>query len=158
MDLDDPNFERTPYVEFLAYGRSKTANALFAVAFDARWKNRGIRAAAVHPGGIATELGRHLSPEDLQALIDRTNAERQEGEPEFRWKTIPQGAATSLWAAVRAEADAVGGKYCEDCHVAELRDGEAAIARGGVRSYAIDPARAEALWAKSEEMVGERFD
>jgi NAD(P)-dependent dehydrogenase (short-subunit alcohol dehydrogenase family) len=156
VDLDDPNFETTPYEPFVAYGRSKTANVLFAVEFDRRHKARGVRAAAVHPGGIATELGRHLSPDAMQALVDNLNAQREAGAPAFEFKSIPQGAATSVWAAAVAEADAVGGKYCEDCHVAGLTE-TGDMMSGGVRGYALDGARAKALWAKSEAMVGERF-
>ncbi len=159
VDLDDPNFERTPHTPFGAYGRSKTANVLFAVEFDRRHKSEGIRATAVHPGGIQTELGRHMPPELIQAMIknieDAAKAAGGASAPSFRWKTIPQGAATSVWAGFVAPADAVGGKYCEDCHVAELQDNP--NARSGVRAYALDPERAKALWAKSEEMVGERF-
>jgi len=97
VDLDDPNFERTPYGEFVAYGRSKTANILFAVEFDRRHEAQGIRATAVHPGGIQTELGRYMTPEVRQQLIDRINAANAAaGAPAFSWKTIPQGAATSV--------------------------------------------------------------
>jgi NAD(P)-dependent dehydrogenase (short-subunit alcohol dehydrogenase family) len=156
VDLDDPNFEHTAYTEFGAYGRSKTANILFAVEFDRRHKARGIRAAAVHPGGIQTELGRHLNPGVLQQLIDQVNATNAAaGHAPFEWKTIPQGAATSVWAGIVASADEVGGFYCEDCHVAERVEG--VELRAGVRGYALDPERAKALWAKSEAMVGERF-
>jgi NAD(P)-dependent dehydrogenase (short-subunit alcohol dehydrogenase family) len=156
VDLDDPGFETTPYEPFLAYGRSKTANVLFAVEFDRRHKARGVRAAAVHPGGIATELGRHLAPDAMQALVDNLNAQREAGAPAFEFKSIPQGAATSVWAAAVAPADEVGGKYCEDCHVAEITEGGGTMT-GGVRGYALDGERAKALWAKSEEMVAERF-
>jgi NAD(P)-dependent dehydrogenase (short-subunit alcohol dehydrogenase family) len=155
VDLDDPNFERTPYTEFGAYGRSKTANILFAVEFDRRHKAQGIRAAAVHPGGIRTELGRYMTPEATQQMIDSINRSQPASAGPFAWKTIPQGAATSVWAAVVAPADLVGGLYCEDCHVAEPNNDPAS--RGGVRAYALDPERARALWAKSEDMVGERF-
>ncbi|WP_442580416.1 SDR family NAD(P)-dependent oxidoreductase [Mesorhizobium sp. ASY16-5R] len=156
VDLDDPNFERTPYAEFVAYGRSKTANVLFAVEFDRRHKASGIRATAVHPGGIKTELSRHMTQAATEALIRSINeAQQAAGQPPFTYKTIPQGAATSVWAAVVAAADEVGGHYCEDCHVAAIEDAEGI--RGGVRPYALDPDRASALWAKSEEMVGERF-
>ncbi|WP_454886829.1 SDR family NAD(P)-dependent oxidoreductase [Sphingomonas oryzagri] len=151
VDLGDPNFETSEYTPFGAYGRSKTANILFAVEFDRRHRERGVRATAVHPGGIQTELGRHMSEGELQALIDQIN---QSGQS-FSWKTIPQGAATSVWAGFVADKDEVGGRYCEDCHVAELSEGEGI--REGVQAYAIDPANAGALWAKSEEMVGERF-
>jgi NAD(P)-dependent dehydrogenase (short-subunit alcohol dehydrogenase family) len=156
VDLDDPNFERTPYAEFVAYGRSKTANVLYAVGLDKRLKGRGVRACAVHPGGIQTELGRHLTPaviQQMQANIEAAN--RAAGGQGFQWKAIPQGAATSVWAAIVAPADAIGARYCEDCGVAETVERSDAMA--GVRPYALDAARADALWAKSEEMVGERF-
>ncbi len=148
VDLDDPNFERTTYQPFVAYGRSKTANVLFAKALDDRLRSRGIRATAIHPGGIQTELGRHLTPE-LRAQISPPG-----GAP-FKFKTVPQGAATQVWAAVVASAAEVGGRYCEDCHVAEVTADPAV--RGGVRPYALDAKRADALWAKSEAMVGDRF-
>ena len=155
VDLEDPNFEHTPYTEFSAYGRSKTANVLFAVEFDRRHKARGVRATAVHPGGIHTELGRHMTPDTVAAMIASINAGRPAGAPAFEYKSIPQGAATSVWSAVVAPADLVGGLYCEDCHVAERQDNPEI--RSGVRAYALDPDNAKALWAKSEEMVGETF-
>jgi len=156
VDLDDPNFDHTPYTEFGAYGRSKTANILFAVEFDRRHKARGVRATAVHPGGIMTELGRHMTQELRDAMLASINTSNAAaGAPAFAWKTIPQGAATSVWSGVVAPADEVGGLYCEDCHVAELQENP--DARGGVRAYALDGERAKALWAKSEEMVGETF-
>ncbi|HUD65616.1 MAG TPA: SDR family NAD(P)-dependent oxidoreductase [Candidatus Sulfotelmatobacter sp.] len=160
IDLDDPNFERTPYEPFAAYGRSKTANILFAVAFDRRQHGRGVRAAAVHPGMIETELARHVDPARLQALLDQISKERAaEGKEPFQWKTVPQGAATSVWAGVVAPAEEIGGKYCENCHVGEVVADSATISgvSEGVRGYALDPNNAEALWTRSEEMVGERF-
>jgi len=160
VDLDDPNFERTPYEPFVAYGRSKTANILFAVAFDERHRSRGVRAAAVHPGGIQTELGRHIDPTRLNAIIEQLNQQlAAEGKPPFQWKTIPQGAATSVWAGVVAPADAVGGKYCENCHVGQVVPDDTIISAisEGVRGYALDSKMASALWKKSEEMVGESF-
>ena len=112
VDLDDPSFERTPYDPMIAYGRSKTANILFAVEFDRRHKARGVRATALHPGGIMTELGRHLQPGELEATVARINAQlAAEGRPPFQFKTIPQGAATSVWAAFVAPADEVGGRH-----------------------------------------------
>ncbi len=159
VDLDDPNFDHTPYQEFLAYGRSKTANVLFAVEFDRRHRDAGIRATAVHPGGILTELSRHMGEGAIEQLVENLNATNAAaGKPPFEFKSIPQGAATSVWAAVVADADAVGGRYCEDCHVADVVDGESELAVSeGVRPYALDPEHAKALWAKSEEMVGETF-
>jgi len=160
VDLDDPNFQRTAYDPFVAYGRSKTANILFAVAFDRRHRARGVRAAAVHPGGIRTELGRHMDPAQLQKIIDQMNQQlAAEGKAPFQWKTIPQGAATSVWAGIVAAADEVGGRYCENCHVGWIVPDDAVISAvsEGVRAYALDPSNAEALWKKSEELVGESF-
>jgi NAD(P)-dependent dehydrogenase (short-subunit alcohol dehydrogenase family) len=156
VDLDDPNFEHTPYTEFGAYGRSKTANILFAVEFDRRHKNEGVRAIAVHPGGIQTELGRYMTPELIQGMLKSIeDANKKAGAPAFQWKTIPQGASTTVWSGFVAPAENVGGLYCENCHVAELQDNPEA--RGGIRAYALNAEHAKALWAKSEEMVGERF-
>jgi NAD(P)-dependent dehydrogenase (short-subunit alcohol dehydrogenase family) len=155
VDLDDPNFEHSPYSEFIAYGRSKTANVLFAVEFDRRHKARGVRATALHPGVIHTELSRYMSPEVMQRLIADINASQPAGAAPVSWKSIPQGAATSVWAACVADAESIGARYCEDCHVAEIVTVPGL--RWGVRPYALDPQRAQALWRKSEEWVGERF-
>jgi len=160
VDLQDPNFEHTPYEPFIGYGRSKTANILFAVAFDRRHRERGVRAAAVHPGGIQTELGRHMGREQLEVIVDQINKqEAAQGKGPFQWKTIPQGAATSVWAGVVAPADEIGGRYCENCHVGNIVADNVTISAisEGVRGYALDPATAQALWQKSEEMVGESF-
>jgi len=160
VDLEDPNFERTTYESFVAYGRSKTANILFAVAFDKRHRDRGVRAAAVHPGGIKTELGRYVEPGRLEKVIDEINQQlAAQGKGPFQWKSIPQGAATSVWAAVVAPADEIGGRYCENCHVGNVVPDDATITAisEGVRGYAVDVKTAEALWKKSEEMVGESF-
>jgi NAD(P)-dependent dehydrogenase (short-subunit alcohol dehydrogenase family) len=160
VDLEDPNFERTPYEPFVGYGRSKTANILFAVEFDRRHQSRGVRATAVHPGAIQTELGRHLDQRLFAGMIDQMNRDlAAEGKPPFQFKTIPQGAATSVWAGVVAAADEVGGRYCENCHVGVIVPDDRKISANseGVRGYALDPERAKALWTKSEQMVGERF-
>jgi NAD(P)-dependent dehydrogenase (short-subunit alcohol dehydrogenase family) len=160
VDLDDPNFERTPYEPFVAYGRSKTANILFSVAFDKRHRDRRVRAAAVHPGGIQTELGRYAEPGRIEKVIEELNRQlAAQGKGPFQWKSIPQGAATSVWAAVVAPANEIGGQYCENCHVAQIVPDDASITvmSEGVRGYALDPNNAEALWRKSEELVGERF-
>src|SRR6266436_3257901 len=128
VDLQDPNFERTPYEPFVAYGRSKTANILFAVAFDKRHRDRGVRAAAVHPGGIRTELGRYAEPGRIEKVIDEINRQlAAQGKGPFQWKSIPQGAATSVWAAVVAQADQIGGQYCENCHVGHIVTDDASI-------------------------------
>lgn len=160
VDLDDPHFERTPYEPFVAYGRSKTANILFAVAFDQRHRERGVRAAAVHPGGIQTELARHMDPGQLQGMVDQISKQLAvEGKGPFQFKTIPQGAATSVWAGVVAPANEIGGRYCENCHVGQIVPDDVTISAisEGVRGYALDPGTAEALWKKSEELVGESF-
>ncbi len=154
VDLDDPGFVTGAYDPFIAYGRSKTANVLFAVELDARLRGRGIRATALHPGGIMTELMRHTSRELLSQMAAQSakRTDGTQGTPS-QVKTVPQGAATSVWAAFVAPAEAIGGRFCEDCHVAEVED----VAYAGVRSYAVDPERAKALWATSEALVGERF-
>ncbi len=147
VDLQDPNFERTPYQELVAYGRSKTATILFAVEFDRRHKLKNITATAIHPGAIQTET--------VQRLIEGLGAGKDAAVASFDWKTVPQGAATSVWAGFVAPATEVAAKYSEDCRVAEVVDDPAS--RTGVRSYALDPEHAKALWAKGEEMVGETF-
>ena len=131
----------------MAYGRSKTATILFAVEFDRRHKPRGVRAVAVHPGAIQTET--------VQTLIKNMGADGSSRASAFKWKTVSQGAATSVWAGVVASGENVGGQYCEDCHIAEVDDDPGQPA--GVRSYALDAERARVLWAKSEAMIGERF-
>jgi len=150
VDLDDPSFERTPYDPWLAYGRSKTANALFAVELDRRLAARGVRACAVHPGGIRTELGRHLTPATMQQLVARMT---RPGAPAF--KSVEQGAATTIWAGFIADPAEIGGRYCEDCGFATVTTDPEAMS--GVRAWALDPARAQALWRRSEELVGESF-
>lgn len=160
VDLNDLNFERTAYDPFVAYGRSKTANILFAVAFDRRHRARGVHAAAVHPGVIQTELGRHMDRSRLEGMIKQMNDQlAAEGKGPFQWKSVPQGAATSVWAGVVAPADEIAGKYCENCHVGEIVADSVTISgvSEGVRGYALDANNAEALWKKSEEMVGESF-
>jgi NAD(P)-dependent dehydrogenase (short-subunit alcohol dehydrogenase family) len=160
VDLEDINFERTTYEPFVAYGRSKTANILFAVAFDKRHRGRGVRAAAVHPGGIQTELGRYVEAGRFEKLLADINQQlAAQGKGPFQWKSIPQGAATSVWAAVVAPADKIGGQYCENCHVGRIMPDDVAITpiSEGVRAYALDAKSAEALWKKSEELVGQTF-
>ncbi len=154
VNLDDPSFERRPYDSFQAYGASKTANALFAVEFDRRHKRRGVRAAAVHPGMIATELTRYMTPEAMQEMSALAMADLDpEDAANLQFKSVPQGAATSVWAGVTAPAEIVGGRYCEDCNVAEVTEEGLA----GVRGYAIDPDSARKLWALSEGLVAEEF-
>ena len=143
IDLDDLNLDRTPYDPLLAYRRSKTATILFAAEFDRRHRARGVRATAIHPGAVLTETTRELIRKQPAAASA------------FTWKTVAQGAATPVWAGLVAPAIEVGGRYCEDCHVAEVEDDPSASS--GVRSYALDQGRARALWLKSEALVGESF-
>ncbi|MBL0939319.1 MAG: SDR family NAD(P)-dependent oxidoreductase [Gemmatimonadaceae bacterium] len=159
VDRNDPNFEQTTYEPWVAYGRSKTANILFAVEFDRRHRARGVRAAALHPGGIRTELGRHVGQESLDGMLVQINAElAAQGQPPFAWKTIPQGAATSVWAGFVADADEIGGRYLENCHVSTIvSDGYIGATSEGVRPYALDAENAKAVWAFSEKLVGEMF-
>ncbi|MEQ1787386.1 MAG: SDR family NAD(P)-dependent oxidoreductase [Acidimicrobiales bacterium] len=147
VDLDDPGFAHQEYDPWLAYGRAKTANVLCAVGVDRRYRDQGVRAFAVHPGGIHTELARHLTDESLKALMDRMPP----GD-KTPWKSIPQGAATSVYAATSPDLEGKGGVYLEDCHIADATDDP--VSRSGVRAYALDPARADALWALSEQLVG----
>ena len=155
VDFDDPHFEIREYDKWRSYGQSKTANVLFAVSLEKRLAAKGIHAFSLHPGGIQTNLGRHLSEQDMADLMERIrkNAEAS-GETTQGFKTIPQGAATTCWVATTPELDGSGGLYCEDCHVAD-EDDESTT--GGVRSYAIDESKADRLWEMSEEMVGEQF-
>lgn len=127
---------------------SKTANVLFAVELDRRLAGQGVRAFAVHPGVVMTELSRHLVPEDLEELRSRAPGGR------LRMKSVEAGAATSVYAATAPELDGRGGLYLEDCHVADVDD-ESTFE--GVRSYAVDPDAARRLWARSEELVGQTF-
>jgi NAD(P)-dependent dehydrogenase (short-subunit alcohol dehydrogenase family) len=160
VNLNDPNSEVTSYEPLVAYGRSKTANVLFAVEFDRRHGDRGVRATAVHPGGIATELARHMPDGAIEAWVQQIQEQRATaGEPPFEFKSIPQGAATSVWAGVVASTEEVGGNYCEDCQVGKLisADSQVSTISKGVRGYALDPESAKALWKKSEEMVDEIF-
>lgn len=150
VDFDDPNFTRRAYDPWISYGQSKTANILFTVELERRYAVLGIHAYAVHPGGIETNLGRHMTEAMAAALIERVT----KADPNFAFKTIPQGAATHCWAATAPELEGRGGVYCEDCHVAEVDDQSPA---GGVRSYALDPQAAERLWMLSEELTGVRF-
>ena len=148
--FDDPFFEKEPYEKWVAYGQAKTANVLFSVALDRRYRDRGIRSFAVHPGAIQTELGRHMGPEDIKNLMSK----RPQAEP-MKFKEVPQGAATTVWAATSAELDGKGGLYCEDCGIAPTIDGPDSSL--GVMSWALDEEAAERLWSLSEEWSGQEF-
>ena len=151
-DLEDPNFERTEYNKWISYGRAKSANALFAIGLDARGEAHNVRAFAVHPGGIMTDLQRYMPEEEKRAMgwID------ENGVINERFKTPSQGAATSVWCATNAQLDGKGGVYCEDCDIAVAVPADDK-GFSGVRPWAIDPALADQLWTLSERMTGTRF-
>ena len=154
IDLDDPNFAQQAYDPFVAYGRSKTANALFAVEFDRRHRGRGVRAASVMPGNSLTDLPRNFSQEELQGLFETVGKARADaGLAPAELKEISQAAATSVWAAVVADKDEIGGHYLEDCAITPINDTPNPFA-DGVRSYALDANKAKQLWVKSEELIG----
>ncbi len=148
MDFDDPNYERRPYDKWQSYGQSKTANVLFSVALDARLADSHVRAFAVHPGAISTELGRHLNPDDMAQIA----ASFPGGKMAF--KSVPQGAATSVWAATAPELEGKGGLYLEDCQIAQA-GGEDSMA--GVQPWATDREAAERLWQLSQQWVEQEF-
>ena len=149
VDFADPHFERRPYDKWLAYGQSKTANALFALALDARGEAHRVRAFSVHPGSIITELMRSMSDEEQRAAIA---ASRKVSI----LKTPEQGAATSVWCAMSPQLEGMGGVYCEDVDVAEAVPADFPEQRG-VRPWAIDRDLAERLWTKSEDWTGVPF-
>ena len=149
VDFEDPHFQRRPYDKWVAYGQSKTANALFALALDARGEGHAIRAFSVHPGAIATDLMRSMSVEEQRESI----AAAQAIGP---LKSVEQGAATSIWCATSVHLDGMGGVYCEDVDVAQAVPADSTAAYG-VRPWAMDPALAEQLWRRSEEWTGARL-
>src|SRR5262249_7247477 len=140
VDFEDPMFDWRPYDKWTAYGQSKTANVLFAVGLDARGEPHRVRAFAVHPGAIVTDLMRSMSEEEKRAAIERA-------AQDFI-KTPEQGAATSVWCATSPKLDGMGGVYCEDGDIAELVPAESTGFRG-VRPYAVDAENAERLWTLS---------
>jgi NAD(P)-dependent dehydrogenase (short-subunit alcohol dehydrogenase family) len=152
VDLDDPNFERTEYDAWVAYGRAKTANVLCAIGIDDRFQDQGIRANALHPGGIVTELGRHLTEETMGQLRSATKAAAEAEPSKPIWKSIPAGAATTVYVACHPDADGIGGAYFEDCGLAGTAADPAS--RSGVRGYALDRASADRLWERSLDWTG----
>ncbi len=148
VHLDDPNFEHREYDKWAAYGQAKTANIWFASELQRRLGSRGATALSVHPGVILTDLGRHLEPEDYKMFEERPG-------PPMEFKTIPQGAATSVWAATAPELVDHGGSYLEDCSVAGPTTEERP--NDGYAPWAYDEAGAAALWTLSEELVGQSF-
>nr|HEX4315352.1 SDR family NAD(P)-dependent oxidoreductase [Kofleriaceae bacterium] len=150
FDFEDPQFERRDYDKWKAYGQSKTANVLHAVELDRRGREVGVRAFAVHPGAVETELSKHVPRDELQ----RMRAARA-ADPSSFWKQPPQGAATSVWAATSPRLAGLGGLYLEDCDVSEAVAADATTLFG-VRPWAIDPALADKLWGVSERWIADR--
>jgi NAD(P)-dependent dehydrogenase (short-subunit alcohol dehydrogenase family) len=153
VDFDDWNFERRQYDRWVAYGQSKTANALFAVALDAKGEQHDVRAFSVHPGGVVTDLVRHMSAEELGAYGVLDKAGRPIIDPERNMKTPEQGAATSVWCATSRQLDGLGGVYCENSDIAIAVPGDSTELRG-VRPWATDPEFADRLWSLSEKLLG----
>ncbi|MBV8665641.1 MAG: SDR family NAD(P)-dependent oxidoreductase [Burkholderiaceae bacterium] len=159
VDFDDPNFEHRPYDKMLAYGQSKTANTLFAVALDRRGESHGIRAFAVHPGRIlSTDLIRHLTPGERVAMLRAAGVLDENGNEvrDVNGKNIEQGAATIVWCAASAQLESMGGVYCADCDISPAVPADSKD-YAGVRPWAIDPEQAEKLWILSEKLTGVRF-
>lgn len=165
FDFEDPNFEKKDYDTLSGYGQSKTACNLFAVELDERGKEFNIRAYSLHPGSVyGTDLGREEPIELFKQLGTHDENGNIKPEVEARLKTVPQGAATTIWCAVSPQLNEIGGVYCENCDIAEIDRGqiehrfdEPATIRG-VQPYSIDKNNAERLWKLSEEMLGFRFD
>jgi NAD(P)-dependent dehydrogenase (short-subunit alcohol dehydrogenase family) len=150
VNFSDPNFNQRPYEKWEAYGQSKSANSLFAVELDKRGQGHGIRAFAVHPGGILTDLARYLTDEDFKTFgVYRENGVLK--GPDWL-KNIEQGAATTVWCAVSPQLNNKGGVYCEDCDIAPILPADSNL-RSGVRPWAVDKAAAESLGVLSEELA-----
>ena len=152
VDFDDIHFNEREYNKFASYGQSKTANILFSIELDRRLKDRGVRANAVHPGVIQTDLGRHMTEEDIEALISN----RPAGSAPMVFKEIPAGAATSVWAATAPELEGVGGQYALDCHLVDPVNTESGTDSWAAWAQGEEPSAR--LWKISEDMLGETFD
>ncbi len=152
LDLEDVNFERREYQKWTAYAQAKSANALFALHLDQLGAPLGIRAFSVHPGGIKTPLQRHLTMEEQIAM----GWYKPDGSLVDIFKTVEQGAATSVWCATSPMLDGKGGVYCEDCDIAPMW-AEGMSPYAGVRPHITDAALATALWKLSEDMTGVEF-
>lgn len=150
FDLTDLGFVRRPYDKIAAYAQSKTANALFAVALDARGRDHDIRTFSVHPGSIFGNLTKHASREELEAYGVLNSDGTPQIDPAQDKKTFAQGAATTVWCATAPELNGIGGVYCEDSDIAPVET----ESRFGVRPYAVDPNVAEALWTESVRLTG----
>ena len=153
FDFEDPDFERRKYDKWIAYAQSKTASVLFAVALDQRGQTHGVRAFAVHPGRIETGLQRAISMEELQRRGLRDAEGRIPESQRSLYKTVEQGAATTVWCVTSSELDGIGGVYCEDVNIA-VAVPATHEPLSGVLPWAIDPDAAERLWTLSEKLTG----
>jgi NAD(P)-dependent dehydrogenase (short-subunit alcohol dehydrogenase family) len=158
VDFHDPNFERREYDPWIAYGQSKTADALFAVALDSLGQRHGVRAFSVHPGGVVTDLIRNMSQAEIDASDVVDKAGRPIIAPTANKKTPQQGAATSVWCATSPRLDGIGGVYCEDCDIARALPSDDSKELHGVRPRASDPVAAGRLWQLSEQLTGIALD
>ena len=158
VNFHDPNFECRVYDPWIAYGQSKTANALFAVGLDSIGQRQGVRGFSVHPGGIVTDLIRHMPQAQIDAseIIDKTG--KPIIDPENNKKTPQQGAATSVWCATSPQLDGLGGVYCENCDIAPALPSDDSKEMRGVRPRATDPVAAGRLWQLSEQLTGTWID
>ena len=149
--FEDINFSTRPYDPWLAYGQSKTANVLFAVEANRRWAADGITSNAVHPGAILeTNLSRHMDPEQVAALRAAGSGTSPIDGAQMSFKTIPEGAATTVLVAASPQLEGVGGHYFEDCNEAEpLAPDTPTNSTTGVAPYALDPDNAARLWELS---------
>lgn len=153
VDFDDPNYLHRPYDPWEAYGQSKTANCLFAVGLS----QRGMPANAVAPGAIQTPLMRYIPQAELAERGWLDSSGNRINGPGPEWKTVEQGAATTIWAAVAPELEGVGGKYLDNCAIAEPWTGEGEVPFGFYAPYALDPDHADRLWALSEKLLSEKL-
>jgi NAD(P)-dependent dehydrogenase (short-subunit alcohol dehydrogenase family) len=155
VNLEDPNYNHRAYNKQDAYGQSKTANALFALELDQRGQAHDIRAFSLHPGAIIeTDLARHMSDEELAPWgVYRENGIRKPPANNAVFKTIPQGAATTVWCATSELLAGKGGVYCADCDISPLVPDDDSTTHEGVRSWAVDPAIAKKLWTLTEKLI-----
>src|SRR5690606_18499528 len=137
IDFEDIDFKHRQYDKWIAYGQSKTANALFALGLDRRGAEYGIRSFSLHPGQILTDLARHLTGDEIETFGALDEQGQVRIDPANGVKTVEQGAATSVWAATSPLLEGLGGLYCEDCEVAIMSNGD--VGRKGVSAWAVDP-------------------